>query len=1425
MALFNYDLPYVACLPSCEGSGEVKVGQTFKFKLDQNKNPEWPDYVLGKLVAIFKSEDPEFEEVKKQNPTYRRVYRFEIDDATLQVGNYTTFDACSFTELSCYSCCDEIKDTLLVERIDDVTTRHYNFDGTFIDVVDIPYDLSINENSLSYQDWAIQEVFDKTNVIEPNNNSVTTIYDAFNRVLARQDNIANQPEKTNIGIKFNSSLSQFLELSGIRGFRMLGDHTPTGLCVDKKLLHVVSFEESAIYVLAPEANGKVVNKIQTDLPINTMQGVALEGQYYWIGGRLKSLGDPDSTAVLRKVNATTGKTVEIFSIPANGVAYDFTNNHLWCCTGFSSDPGQLIQVDPTDGNVLQTVNLPFAQCDGIDILPSGNFIVSSDEPNVNSSTIHEVTSAGAIVRTQVFPFRSIEHVAYDVSRDYVWVSEDSSYHSERLNGQGTGMNRIYKLKQSDFSIINEQGVLLELQMTGDNDSWHNILIDWIDFGLTPNGVVLRYNPSTNTINLVVSNNGNTVNGTHVVDLGNSIHALGIWFGDGFTEVWLDGTVIITVNQNAGVGGDQPTLGRRWDSGELNEYPDMIVKKAWLNVQNRNDMFGEGLTQTQTDNIITNLQTDFRTVDETNVLSNLNTVQTAIETLNPSALIGAESGLTDEVGNTWVTTGVTVDGENFDFKSDSPSLDFAASSAFYTDAFAAPFWNAATGFSMGGIFRINETASLNTTRVIAGVRDPNGNASVFIVASLLDNNAVFRNTWQIRYIVTSSFNTKLAERIFPIPVAGKCPFYLHANVNFDTDEIEIFIDGKSQGVDTMTDSPGNTDMTRAGFMNNFAGTNITDGEGQCLYIDNRTWGESEVESVMETWLGQPKLLLPETSLNYYKNSFAGKTWFKDRIKIETPLAIAWGLVGDRSLTNGAGETAVSNVILNDWAGKTTISSERIFGRWEDELNGSKHYIDGAQENALLDVGTYTVSSAVQSSSSSWVTRGVGIMAGVANTPFVGEVKDGFSMPNACYYNNALYTCHSSIFMDTRWVGKHQDGKPSQYVQTFSGVSLGDVNHAGMAIVPTANGVLQINTGHAGPQFHSYYFPNGDLSNPTTYVLGDANSGYSYPNATILDDGKVAVYVRGNINSGSGTHHYALLSIWDPEDGSGFTQDVAWANNNWRAYTPVVQHAHNNGKEYLCFLQNPRSFTTGWHESLNAIAYNVTDDIWHAPDGSTFGTAGVKGTDNAPRLASGIPWATDVSSGGWRLFEKGSFDQLETDYENCIFDETQLPLLKGQCIFTKSDGQADGGYSDNISVFKGEFTGTNVIESNEIVPTTGRSIAAFSSQKVVQWNNVTYFVIFSRYSAPPTGVGNEISSPYSFAWKGGEVVEVRKWVDDSIISKYRLDNITVADLNAIRGGSGREFTGVKTTSWTHPTIHPCKLITFDVFNGIQRDLQNT
>lgn len=107
MATLLYKLPSNIKI-SCDGIGEVKVGDEFKFIPDLTKNPSWPDRVKLTLKQIIS--DPAAITATGFSSA-DRIYTFEIDSTIFAVGTgQQTVDSCTFSEtMLCWECCDDIE--------------------------------------------------------------------------------------------------------------------------------------------------------------------------------------------------------------------------------------------------------------------------------------------------------------------------------------------------------------------------------------------------------------------------------------------------------------------------------------------------------------------------------------------------------------------------------------------------------------------------------------------------------------------------------------------------------------------------------------------------------------------------------------------------------------------------------------------------------------------------------------------------------------------------------------------------------------------------------------------------------------------------------------------------------------------------------------------------------------------------------------------------------------------------------------------------------------------------------------------------------------------------------------------------------------------------------------------------------------------
>lgn len=115
---FTYDSPFI--LDSCSGENQLSAGEQVQLFL-KPKYSLWPERIIADVFSVKNGTTKD---------KFKRQYVFTYDNSVLNGG--PELEGCDFDEtkpIECYSCCDKITDTKLVERNEDGSTTHYNFDS------------------------------------------------------------------------------------------------------------------------------------------------------------------------------------------------------------------------------------------------------------------------------------------------------------------------------------------------------------------------------------------------------------------------------------------------------------------------------------------------------------------------------------------------------------------------------------------------------------------------------------------------------------------------------------------------------------------------------------------------------------------------------------------------------------------------------------------------------------------------------------------------------------------------------------------------------------------------------------------------------------------------------------------------------------------------------------------------------------------------------------------------------------------------------------------------------------------------------------------------------------------------------------------------------------------------------------------------
>lgn len=762
------------------------------------------------------------------------------------------------------------------------------------------------------------------------------------------------------------------------------------------------------------------------------------------------------------------------------------------------------------------------------------------------------------------------------------------------------------------------------------------------------------------------------------------------------------------------------------------------------------------------------------------------------------LFGASQGnsLTD---TGWLIDGVSSGEEGFDFsRPNIPSYGITSGSFVECANTTITPWDETGGMSFGGIVQVK-----SGTNVLFTMAGPSGQQLFAVFATTVTVGS--QNRLKFRMLIDDVGGTEVVDvTTSDIHAIREVPFMLTGHWDQSVGRVRLWIDGKL--VVDETHSPTTISFDSVAFSSVYrsgVSAAILSTRWNSAFIGAGAVTDDDVEALMTAWLGEIVDLTYPNILSHYSQLTLDK-FYKVRVRLgqDSLLAVGVGAELDTS-------ASVRMQLSHDQSVTTTISDGQIYGQY----SGAQYYIDGSHDadQVKTPAGVVPVGFWVSSESGGFEPKAFSVIPSAGDQPFVGEVKDGHSFPRACVYDGNVFTAHAGIYLDRRYIGKHAKGQVSEYLLVDDGFTFGDVNHAGNAIIATNAGVLIVETGHGDPYARCTYFADGDLSSPSTYTIGGATSGFSYPQLVLLDSGDVAMYWRGSIDEGAVTAHSGVLAIFDPTDGSGLTTDVLFstgASSGYRAYNTAIQHETVGGTEYLFFCLNPRGWSSDVHETIAVVGYNVTNDVWIAPDGSAVGTAGVKGTAASPR-ADNDEWITPVADGGWVIAVRGDYETIECDTQSCVFQTSALPEIKGTVCFSRTNGEAAGGYSDSkISII--DFEGTSITERAELETPFGRPNTPFYG--ATMWNDAgnTYLMVLHRGQKDFSGIGSEVSSPYWHAWRGGEhafVYEIGSSTE-TLIASRRLGALPVADVLAVDSAPG-VFSGIANLEKTHATLGRCEV----------------
>lgn len=178
------------------------------------------------------------------------------------------------------------------------------------------------------------------------------------------------------------------------------------------------FGEAAIYELEP-SDGSVVSSFVIAPPNH--HGLAWDGAYLWntvtmVHGGLPIDTEPDYV----EQRSTDGTLVSSFLAPYSpdaifqGATWD--GSYLWLS---ASNRGLILQVDPADGSLIQSLPSPAADLRGL--AWDGNSLWAVDGAN---DLIYRLSTSGDVLGTWDTPGRNSWGITFD--GEHLWVSDDQA---------------------------------------------------------------------------------------------------------------------------------------------------------------------------------------------------------------------------------------------------------------------------------------------------------------------------------------------------------------------------------------------------------------------------------------------------------------------------------------------------------------------------------------------------------------------------------------------------------------------------------------------------------------------------------------------------------------------------------------------------------------------------------------------------------------------------------------------------------------------------------------------------------------------------------------------------------------------------------------------------------------------------------------
>ncbi len=531
-----------------------------------------------------------------------------------------------------------------------------------------------------------------------------------------------------------------------------------------------------------------------------------------------------------------------------------------------------------------------------------------------------------------------------------------------------------------------------------------------------------------------------------------------------------------------------------------------------------------------------------------------------------------------------------------------------------------------------------------------------------------------------------------------------------------------------------------------------------------------------------------------------------------IDLTAPTALAAGAVlalEDRGeevtflLTRCGGES-------QEWPAHMEVHNADIFGR----SSFVRTFSNAAQWSELLPPGRYRVSF-----EGSAKVRRFYCLSGLRDRPVIGDVKDGYSAPRLVRSGDAMYAYTAAIGSDTRFIGRLEADGSERWRQVERGIRQQDINHAGGFVLEVGGGILVGSGGHNERGIRCDYFPNGDLEEePATFIVGHSTSRWSYPNVALLPDGNVVMHVRGNSLDVRFGHH-AIVVIFDPESGAVKRSDVFSApDDDWRMYLSDLRvGTGSDGRTYIGFIWNPRSYTSDFPERICAATYAYDEDRWYAPDGSPIGTS-TPGTDDAPRVSKELVMRP-IAAGGCLIMKVSEpwNTLLLGDVQSAVSDVSQMPE-RMRCFvpYFLAAQEPSGGFDEATELRSLTVDGATIHQHGNLKLGIPGPITAFCSV-AMRWRDddpqsgaleMIVGVLSRREMIPGS---REPVSPYYTGWGGGDAIEGFTIMDaftsePGIRSTWQHDAVdgTFANLRPVPGDPSVWAAVLKPDNQPHPVM---------------------